>query len=977
MRCAPAGTHRTSLGLLFLTALLVACDQRQPTAAPTAPSTKPSFVYLAPGSIAQISTGRHHACAVRTDGGLVCWGSNTYLDQPYGQATPPQELGPVFQVSAGGAHTCVIKVDRSVACWGNNGSGQASPPGDLGSVTQVVTGDSHSCAIKTSGALACWGNSFYGQSAPPSDLGSVTQVSTSYLHTCALRLDRTVACWGNNSAGQASPPVDLGTLIQVSAGAEHSCALKSDGTVACWGRIAFGDLNPPSGLSNVTQISAGADYTCAVSNGTLRCWGGNFFGEATPPGDLGGVRQVTAGTGYTCAITLAGMLACWGEDFASNASPPTSNDLVDLSVGVGGGEPEHVCTVTATGAVHCSGAIFPTDRPPSNLGAVTQVSTGRAHACVLKVDGTVACWGSNYGGLSTPPADLVNVTQISASSGHNCAVAAGTVRCWGLNNFGQSVPPPDLGSVQQVSAGEAWTCAVRTDGTVTCWGSNGFATPPSDLGTVRQVSAGDFYSCAIKTDGAVTCWGAPTGSSPPPDLGAVSDISVGTGACAVRVDGTLVCWGGITPPANLGTVLRVSSRGGSTCAIVSDHSLACWGRISVAQSEPPTDPSYTPPGSDVQVTPPDQTTGQPSPVNVTFPEVTEPGTTTVTSGTVGGGGGPPPPSNFRLGSPPTYYDIQTTAGVTPPITVCITWTEGTYNNERQLKLLHYQNGSWQNVTLAGYPDTQNNKICGEVSSLSPFLIAEQNVAPSITSLTLPTDPRPVGAFVSISATFTDANPGDVHSSIINWDDGSVSAGVVVETSGSGNVSGSHVYSSAGVYTIAVTASDGDLTGTRTSADNVPAYVVVYDPSAGFVTGGGWIVSPAGSYAPDPALAGKASFGFVAKYVKGANAPSGSTEFQFQTARFAFQSTSYQWLVVAGARAQFKGEGSINGGPTVYAFLLTAVDGEANGGGGSDRFRIKMWDRNSGAVIYDNQRGAAEDADAATALGGGSIVIHQR
>ena len=151
---------------------------------------------------------------------------------------------------------------------------------------------------------------------------------------------------------------------------------------------------------------------------------------------------------------------------------------------------------------------------------------------------------------------------------------------------------------------------------------------------------------------------------------------------------------------------------------------------------------------------------------------------------------------------------------------------------------------------------------------------------------------------------------------------------------------------------------------------------MYDPSAGFATGGGWITSPAGAYAPDPALAGKASFGFVAKYLKGATNPSGNTEFQFQEGNLAFQSTSYQWLVVAGAKAQFKGEGAINGSASVYGFLLTAIDGQLYGGGGADRFRLKIWDKSTDAVIYDNQRGAAEDGDAATLLGGGSIVIHK-
>jgi len=80
-------------------------------------------------------------------------------------------------------------------------------------------------------------------------------------------------------------------------------------------------------------------------------------------------------------------------------------------------------------------------------------------------------------------------------------------------------------------------------------------------------------------------------------------------------------------------------------------------------------------------------------------------------------------------------------------------------------------------------------------------------------------------------------------------------------------------------------------------------------------------------------------------------------------------------VVAGARAQYKGTGQVNGKGS-YGFLLTAIDGQISGGGGVDKFRIKIWDTTTGDVIYDNQRGAAEDSDAATALGAGSIVIHK-
>jgi len=152
------------------------------------------------------------------------------------------------------------------------------------------------------------------------------------------------------------------------------------------------------------------------------------------------------------------------------------------------------------------------------------------------------------------------------------------------------------------------------------------------------------------------------------------------------------------------------------------------------------------------------------------------------------------------------------------------------------------------------------------------------------------------------------------------------------------------------------------------------YVVVYDPSAGFVTGGGWIMSPLGAYYPDTSLTGKANFGFVSKYKKGQSTPDGNTQFVFHAGGMSFHSSLYEWLVVSGAKATFKGEGMLNGAPG-YGFMLTAWDGQQNGGGGVDKFRIKIWDKVTGNIVYDNMLDAAETADPTTVLGGGSIVIH--
>ncbi|MDA0988714.1 MAG: hypothetical protein O2783_06240 [Chloroflexi bacterium] len=58
-------------------------------------------------------------------------------------------------------------------------------------------------------------------------------------------------------------------------------------------------------------------------------------------------------------------------------------------------------------------------------------------------------------------------------------------------------------------------------------------------------------------------------------------------------------------------------------------------------------------------------------------------------------------------------------------------------------------------------------------------------------------------------------------------------------------------------------------------------------------------------------------------------------------------------------------------------MITAIDGAINGGGGVDKFRIKIWDKDNGdAIVYDNLMGAADDEDPESLLlRGGSIVIH--
>lgn len=245
------------------------------------------------------------------------------------------------------------------------------------------------------------------------------------------------------------------------------------------------------------------------------------------------------------------------------------------------------------------------------------------------------------------------------------------------------------------------------------------------------------------------------------------------------------------------------------------------------------------------------------------------------------------------------------------------------------------------------------------------IVTVANVAPTVGTLSGPSGPVAVNTAVQISGPFTDAGTNDTQTCSLDWRDGSSSAGTV----SAGNCSASHTYGTAGVYEVAMTVTDDD----GGPDANGFQYVVVYDSAGGFVVGGGWIDSPAGAYVPDPTVAGKASFGFISRYAKGATAPEGNTQFQFKAGDLDVRSTSYEWLVVSGSMAQYKGIGTMNGQGS-YGFLLTAADGQAKGGSGVDTFRIKIWDRATGTVVYDNQRGDGDTAAARHAIEGGNIQI---
>jgi alpha-tubulin suppressor-like RCC1 family protein len=590
-----------------------------------------------------VTAGDAFSCAVLSDTTVTCWGDNSLGQLGDGGAAAPNRrptavsgLSGVRALSATRQHACAIRADETLWCWGHNGTGQLGDGSlvdrpepvqvqSLSAVTRVATGLLHTCAATRAEGLWCWGDNGVGQlgtgtaatlpTPSPSPVRLVSNpvaVAAGEAHTCAIRQGGAVLCWGANADGQLgegstsalpipAPVAELGATADVVAGGSFSCALDGHGGVFCWGDDHFGQLGlgrvvsraepqPVPSVGFALDVAAGDAHTCVVTKGTpdsLSCWGANQAGQlgdativdrSTPAPVKGGFAAVSvaAGMAHTCAIDDGGALFCWGRGHSGQLGP---NHMIDTPTPV---------------------------EVPLGAGVARTVAAGDAHTCVALDDGTAACWGANADGqlgdgtttdraapapVGASGASLEMVDAITAGAGHTCAhLADGSLRCWGRNADGQlgddsmmsralpvgvtvgrkgKVAPPSFTST---SAGAAHTCAIDGVGTLWCWGRaadgqlGGDTT--DDLGPrmpinpdpATAVAAGDAHTCAIGGDSSVWCWGSNDEGQlgrenndfpgrPLPVDGLTEAFRLAAGAehtCAVRNDGSVWCWGSNT-----------------------------------------------------------------------------------------------------------------------------------------------------------------------------------------------------------------------------------------------------------------------------------------------------------------------------------------------------------------------------------------------------------------------------------------------
>jgi alpha-tubulin suppressor-like RCC1 family protein len=356
----------------------------------------------APIRAKEVAIGLYHACALREDATVVCWGANEQGELGNGSnvsysigAIVVPGLADVTQVVAAVSTTCAVLRDGTAKCWGRGDHGQLGngkqgylylerTPVDvqLTGIVDLALAKSAACAVTRDGTASCWGSN-------DGALGFVSPMCGPYLSTA-----------GEGPPGWVHQPCEsspravagVASAVTVAISGVHQCVLHGDQRVSCWGRGGFGQLGggDPAPSREPLPPSAPIPSLAAV--------------------------QVAVGYGHSCALLLDQSVSCWGANS-------------DGQLGIG------------TGGIETSKA-RPTAVP--RLANVKAIRLAEETTMALLTDGTVQAWGDinyvlkdppNPGRVSVSSPTAVPAVQgavgIATSSVDNCVTNADhTVMCW-------------------------------------------------------------------------------------------------------------------------------------------------------------------------------------------------------------------------------------------------------------------------------------------------------------------------------------------------------------------------------------------------------------------------------------------------------------------------------------------------------------------------------------------------------------------
>ena len=498
----------------------------------------------------KVSAGGSHTCAILTDGSLWCWGRNDRGQLGLGDTTDrssPTRVGTATNwrsvSTSANSFTCAVSTGNSVFCWGFNADGQTGVSSGTSSVTSptqvaslgttvesVSVGASNSCVVTTSNAVRCWGTNTYGQLGTAVTIGQATHIPTAI----------------NNLSG---------TFTSVSVGDFGVCAMKSDRSIHCWGSDLWGqrgndatqtaDNAAPTQISSANTAAAlisGPNSNCMIaelSSGVL-CWGQNENNYLRT--QSGNIMTVSLATAAPFQVNSSNVSAR-GFSIGSNFACLLKNS--DASIVCGG-----------TNSLPVIGTTGQVSHAPSGTGFL-MVTTGTSHACAIRSDRRLVCWGHNaYGKVGIGSVTTSATATVISFGAHPIQTA-------GLDPVAPSAPATLTTTATYRAIDASWTTPSSV-GTAfissyeyrlstnsgTSWGNwTSFASTNTSQ-RISGLTAGTSYLVevrAVSSDGTSTATRAATAVTPTSGCNPLRDCVLGAvgpnGGTIVIDEGPGTVWG--------------------------------------------------------------------------------------------------------------------------------------------------------------------------------------------------------------------------------------------------------------------------------------------------------------------------------------------------------------------------------------------------------------------------------------------------
>ena len=375
-----------------------------------------------PGPFAQIATSAFAYCASDPAGRVSCWGSR--LDEgDVGEWDTPEGVFTQMSVSEGLA--CGVRGDTTVQCWGDIFEyheavrrRQAELEEELASRDPERVDRAMEAWDSRRSSEPDWvhGRGLGWEWDLPPEGDGYASVHLVGRNACGLRVDGSVWCLRADEDAQADLAA-AGRYLSIEGTDYRLCGIRAGGGYGCV------DAEADAALPHRDFATTALDEKCGLrTDGTPEGWG--FRDPVPPPPDI---EPLISAAGFDaqvmCAVNAEGTLACWYDD----PDPPHSGhfDLDDWTAGdstvresspavrpstaggpfaqVASGYDQYdggLCALDTAGEVSCwwrSGsneAELPSGQPP--VGPFADVAVGTRHACAIRTDGTIACWGEDF-----------------------------------------------------------------------------------------------------------------------------------------------------------------------------------------------------------------------------------------------------------------------------------------------------------------------------------------------------------------------------------------------------------------------------------------------------------------------------------------------------------------------------------------------------------------------------------------------------